>query len=389
MADRPEFPSNAHGLDPLDLAQRLIRTESVTPAGPAVFDIVEDALQAAGFAVTRMTFDSAGTPVENLFATRGSGKHLAFAGHVDVVPPGSAEAWTHAPFSAAIEGDTLYGRGSQDMKGAVAAMIVAATDWAASGAPGQVSFVITGDEEGAAVDGTAPLIAWAAERGGIDACIVGEPTSRVRLGDTIKIGRRGSMSAAVTVTGRQGHVAYQHLATSPVPELVAIAQRLLEPLDEGTAQFAPSNLEIVSIDIANPAWNVIPEAGTLRFNVRFNDLWPPETLRAELLKRIGGGGEGLAVDVAWQPSHGGAFRTKDDALIAAVTGAVEATTGVTPEATTGGGTSDARFIKDYCPVVEFGAIGDTMHQVDERTSVSELATLTRAYRAIIDAVLTA
>ena len=376
-------------LDPVDLAQRLIRAESITPAAPAAFDIVEDALTAAGFEVTRMTFDDAGTPVENLFATKGSGRHLAFAGHVDVVPPGSEEAWSHPPFGAEIVGDTLYGRGAQDMKGAVAAMIVAAADWAASDAPGRVSFVITGDEEGAAQDGTAPLIAWAAARGRIDACVVGEPTSRVTLGDTIKIGRRGSMSAEVTVTGRQGHVAYQHLAQSPVPELLAMGGRLLEPLDEGTEQFAPSNLEIVSIDVGNPAWNVIPETATLRFNVRFNDLWQPEALRAELLERIGTGGNSLQVDVTWQPSHGGAFRTKDDALIAALTGAIEATTGVTPEATTGGGTSDARFIKDYCPVVEFGGVGDTMHQVNERTSVSELRTLAAAYRAIIDAVLAA
>ncbi|ORE91959.1 succinyl-diaminopimelate desuccinylase [Stappia sp. 22II-S9-Z10] len=379
-------------LDPLPLARELIRAESVTPAGPAAFDLVESALTAAGFTVTRMMFDSGGTPIENLYAHIGTGgRHLALAGHVDVVPAGNPDAWSHAPFAAAVDGDTLYGRGAQDMKGAVAAMITAAADWAATGAPdrgeGQLSFIITGDEEGAAVDGTAPLIAWAAERTRIDAAIVGEPTSVKVLGDTIKIGRRGSMSAEVTVTGRQGHVAYQHLAASPVPALLAIGQALKVPLDDGTAQFLPTNLEIVSIDIANPAWNVIPEAGRLRFNVRFNDLWEPDALRAELIRRITGAAGDMAVDIAWQPSHGGAFRTKDDALIAAVTGAIRATTGVTPEATTGGGTSDARFIKDYCPVVEFGGVGDTMHQVNERTSIAELTRLTAAYRAIIDAVL--
>ncbi|WP_075221913.1 succinyl-diaminopimelate desuccinylase [Acuticoccus yangtzensis] len=379
-------------LDSLPLARELIRAESVTPAGPAAFDLVEGALTAAGFTVTRMMFDSAGTPIENLYAHIGTGgRHLALAGHVDVVPAGNPDAWSHAPFAASVDGDTLYGRGAQDMKGAVAAMITAAADWAATGAPdrgeGQLSFIITGDEEGAAVDGTAPLIAWAAERTRIDAAIVGEPTSVKVLGDTIKIGRRGSMSAEVTVTGRQGHVAYQHLAASPVPALLAIGQALKAPLDEGTAQFLPTNLEIVSIDIANPAWNVIPESGRLRFNVRFNDLWEPDALRAELIRRITGAAGDMAVDIAWQPSHGGAFRTKDDALIAAVTGAIRATTGVTPEATTGGGTSDARFIKDYCPVVEFGGVGDTMHQVNERTSIAELTRLTAAYRAIIDAVL--
>lgn len=387
-------------LDPLDLAQRLIRAESVTPAAPAAFDIVEQALTGAGFAVTRVTFSSAGTPVENLFATKGSGgRHLAFAGHVDVVPPGAEAAWSHGPFAASIDGDTLYGRGAQDMKGAVAAMIVAAADWAASGAPGQVSFLITGDEEGAARDGTDPLMKWAAERTRFDAAIVGEPTSRERLGDTIKIGRRGSLSGEVTVTGRQGHVAYQHLARSPVPALLAIGQALDLPLDEGTEAFLPTNLEIVSIDIGNTAWNVIPAEAKLRFNVRFNDLWTPERLMDELTRRIAEAADAasgdtpgetageIAARVDFLPHHGGAFLTRDADLIASVTGAIEATTGVRPEATTGGGTSDARFIKDYCPVVEFGAIGDTMHQVNERTSISELRTLTRAYRAIIDSVL--
>ena len=373
--------------DPLPLAQALIRAESVTPASPAVFDIVAEALDAAGFAVERVRFAEGGTPVENLYATRGSGRHLALAGHVDVVPPGADTAWTHPPFSAAVDGDTLFGRGAQDMKGAVAAMIAAATDWAADDGPGQVSFVITGDEEGAAIDGTAPLMAWCAERTTFDAALVGEPTSRRVLGDTIKVGRRGSLSATVTVHGRQGHVAYQELADSPVPSLFAIGLALKDPLDEGSDRFAPTNLEVVSVDIGNPAWNVIPARAVLRFNVRFNDHWSFETLKAELSRRITDAAPGREVDVAWERSLSEVFLTRDEALVGAVSAAVEAATGVRPEATTGGGTSDARFIKSYCPVVEFGAVGDTMHQVDERTSIAELRRLAAAYRAIIDAVL--
>lgn len=374
-------------IDVAALAADLLRIDSVTPAGPPVFDVVERALAGAGFAVTRLTFAADGTaPVENLFATKGEGRHLAFAGHVDVVPPGPAERWTHPPFAAKVDGDTLYGRGAQDMKGAVAAMIAAGADWAASGAPGRLSFLITGDEEGPAVNGTAPLVAWAAARYPLDAAIVGEPTSRERLGDTIKVGRRGSLSATVTVTGRQGHVAYQHLAKNPVPELLAVAQALLVPLDGGNARFAPSNLEIVSVDVGNPAWNVVPGAASLRFNVRFSDTWTPSLLMNALERRIVTAAPHATVATVFEPaSH--AFLTRDEALIAAVTAAVAATTGVTPEATTGGGTSDARFIKDFCPVVEFGAVGDTMHQVDERTSVTDLRRLASAYRAVAGAVL--
>jgi len=374
--------------DPLPVAIDLIRAESVTPAGPAVFDVVEKALSAAGFAVERVTFAAQGTaPVENLFATRGSGRHLAFAGHVDVVPPGPAEGWTRPPFGAVLEGDTLYGRGAQDMKGAVAAMIAAAADWAADGGPGRLSFLVTGDEEGPSVNGTRPLVAWAAERFPMDACIVGEPTSRTRLGDTIKIGRRGTLSGTVTVRGRQGHVAYQHLADNPVPALLAIGQALLAPLDEGTDAFEPTNLEIVSVDVGNPAWNVIPAAATLRFNVRFNDLWTSATLADALRGRIAAAAAGADATVTFEPNPGESFLTRDEALIEAVTHAVARTTNVAPEATTGGGTSDARFIKDHCPVLEFGAVGDTMHQADERTSVAELRRLAAAYRAIVDAVL--
>lgn len=372
--------------DPVALAEALIRAESVTPAGPAVFDVVEAALRDAGFAVERLTFAEDGSaPVENLFATRGEGRHLALAGHVDVVPPGPREAWTHDPFGAVTVGDTLYGRGAQDMKGGVAAMIAAAARWSARGDPGRISFLITGDEEGVAINGTRPLVAWCAERHPIDAAIVGEPTSREVLGDTIKVGRRGSISGAVRVRGVQGHVAYPEKASNPIPVLFAIGEALLVPLDDGNAHFAPSNLEIVSVDVGNPAFNVIPAEATLRFNVRANDEWTVETLKAHLAERI----RAVAPDaaLAWHPGASGAFRTADPELLGRISAAVSAATGVTPEATTGGGTSDARFIKDHCPVVEFGAVGSTMHQIDERTSVTELRALCDAYGAIIDAVL--
>jgi len=374
--------------DPLPIAEALIRAESVTPAGPAAFDVVAGALSGAGFSVERVTFAAEGTqPVENLFATRGTGRHLAFAGHVDVVPPGPLEAWTHPPFAAVREGDTLFGRGAQDMKGAVAAMIAAAVDWAEEGGRGQLSFLLTGDEEGPSINGTRALMAWATERTRFDACIVGEPTSRSVLGDTIKVGRRGTLSGAVTVDGRQGHVAYQHLAFNPIPTLLSVGQALLAPLDEGTEAFLPTNLEIVSVDVGNAAWNVIPARATLRFNVRFNDIWTSVTLARELERRVADAAGDAAVRLDWEPNPGEAFLTRDDALVDAVSRAVARTTNVAPEATTGGGTSDARFIKDYCPVVEFGAVGDTMHQVDERTSVDELRRLAAAYRAIVDAVL--
>lgn len=374
-------------VDPISLAKALIAAESVTPAAGEVFDVAERALAQAGFTVTRITFQAEGTPaVENLYATRGSGRHLAFAGHLDVVPPGPLEDWDTPPFDPAIDGDTLSGRGAVDMKGGVAAMIAAGADWAQSGAEGQVSFVITGDEEGPAVNGTLPLMQWCAERTRFDGCIVGEPTSRTRLGDTIKVGRRGSLSGTVVVGGRQGHVAYQHAAHNPVPECLAIGAALNASLDDGTDEFAPSNLEIVSVDVGNTAWNVIPPSIALRFNVRFNDIWTVESLQAELSARIKAAAPDADATISFLPSFG-AFLTRDTALIEAVSDAVEASTGVRPEATTGGGTSDARFIKDFCPVVEFGDVGTTMHQVNERTSIAQLRALTTAYRTIIDRVL--
>lgn len=376
-------------VDPAALAQALIRAESVTPAGPAAFDVVETALAGAGFAVERMIFAEDGTaPVENLFATKGSGgRHLAFAGHVDVVPTGPREAWTHDPFGGTIDGDTLHGRGAQDMKGGVAAMIAAAAAWDGAPGSGRISFLITGDEEGRALNGTRPLVAHVAARDPIDATILGEPTSRAVLGDTIKIGRRGSVSCEVTVTGVQGHVAYQEKAHNPVPALLSIGQALLEPLDSGSEAFAPSNLEIVSVDIGNTAFNVIPAAARLRFNVRINDRWTLATLKDMLDARIAAAAPDITLSVDWQAGASEAFYNPDTALIERVTDAIHRTTGVRPEATTGGGTSDARFIKNHCPVLEFGAVGSMMHQINEQTSLAELRRLADTYRAIIDAVL--
>lgn len=377
-------------IDPVTLCQALVRAESVTPAGPAAFDVAEAALSSAGFTVERMTFGGAdgSVPVENLFATKGSGgRHLAFAGHVDVVPPGPADKWDIAPFSGLVEGDTLYGRGAQDMKGGVAAMIAAAARWDGAPGTGRISFLITGDEEGRALNGTKPLVAAIAARDPIDAAILGEPTSRAVLGDTIKIGRRGSVSAEVKVTGVQGHVAYQEKAQNPMPALLAIGQALLEPLDEGSQTFAPSNLEIVSIDVGNPVFNVIPAEATLRFNVRVNDRWTVASLKETLDARIEKAAGDIAFSVHWVDGASGAFHNPDEALIARVSDAIHRATGIRPEATTGGGSSDARFIKDHCPVLEFGAVGSMMHQTNEKTSVSELRRLADTYREIIDAVL--
>ncbi|MEM8552180.1 MAG: succinyl-diaminopimelate desuccinylase [Pseudomonadota bacterium] len=375
--------------DPVELASALIRAESVTPAGPEAFDICERALSAAGFAVERMVFaEREAAPVENLYATAGNdGRHIALAGHVDVVPPGPDGNWSHPPFSAAVDGDTLYGRGAQDMKGAVAAMICAAAMHLQSGGTGRISLLITGDEEGPAINGTRPLARWCSERTTFDAALVGEPTSREVLGDTIKIGRRGSLTGAITVHGRQGHVAYQHLADNPVPALLACGQALLEPLDLGSDDFAPSNLEITTIDVGNPAHNVIPGEAMLRFNVRFNDRWTLAKLKDALAARVRRAAATADVTISWQAGESDVFLTRDDDVIEKVSAAVQEATGVLPEATTGGGTSDARFLKDYCPVIEFGAVGSTMHQVDERTSVTELRRLTEAYRAIIARLL--
>ncbi len=383
------------------LLSALIRAETVTPAAAPALEVLETVLSSAGFDVHRPVFSHANTPdVENLFATIGSGsRHLTLAGHVDVVPTGDAGAWRHPPFAAAIEEGHLYGRGAVDMKGGLAAMVIAAVDFlAARGADfdGRISFLVTGDEEGPAINGTAKLLEWAVARGErFSAALVGEPTSATTLGDQIKVGRRGSYSATLTVHGRQGHAAYPEKADNPVRGLLPLLQALLVPLDEGSDRFQPSTLEIVSLDIGNPAWNVIPAEVAARFNSRFNDHWTAQTLEAEIRARLArAAGEtalrpGARDPVKWtlhaEPTVSNVFLTDDPEWIECVSGAVRTVSGKTPALATGGGTSDARFIKDYCPVVEFGPVGTTMHQIDECIPLDELDDTKRIYEAVLEA----
>lgn len=385
--------------DPIANLQTLIRCPSVTPAEGGALSALETMLTPLGFAVERVMATDEDTPdIENLYARLGGdGPHLMFAGHTDVVPVGDAGAWTHPPFAAEIAGGEMFGRGAVDMKGGIACFIAAiARHVEKNGAPkGSVSFLITGDEEGPAINGTIKLLQWAAAKGEHwDACVVGEPTNPDRLSDMIKIGRRGSLSGKITVNGVQGHAAYPHLADNPVRGILQLTQALLDPpFDQGTADFQPSNLEVTSVDVGNPATNVIPAKATASFNIRFNDTWTAETLQAEIAgrlqraaadTRLRPGREPVSYQLAWaeRPSH--VFLTRNNALIDSLSGAIEKVTGQMPKLSTTGGTSDARYIKDYCPVVEFGLVGQTMHMVDERVAVADLETLTRIYETFIE-----
>ncbi len=373
------------------IARDLIRCPSVTPAEGGALTTLENLLKSAGFSVTRETFRDEDTPdVENLFATIGSGKpHFVFAGHTDVVPAGAEGDWSHGPFDGEIADGVLFGRGAVDMKGGIAAFAAAAIDLVQETGPdfgGTISFLITGDEEGPAVNGTVKLLEWAKDQGHeFDACIVGEPTNPEKMGDAIKIGRRGSLSGIVTVTGVQGHVAYPHLADNPLPGLVRLLAALdaLE-LDQGNSRFQPSNLEIVTVDVGNPAFNVTPARAEARFNIRYNDEWTLETLKAKVVETLEAVDLGsLGLDIQFKRDASESFLTRDDMLIATLSDAVEAETGRTPELSTGGGTSDARFIKNYCPVVEFGLVGQTMHKVDERVAVGDLDQLAAIYKRFL------
>ena len=357
-------------------------------------------LKPLGFAVERPVFSEPGTAdVENLYARRpGNGPHLMFAGHTDVVPPGDLSAWTHPPFAADIHGGEIYGRGAADMKGGIACFVAAVARRIERNAAlqGSLSLLITGDEEAAAINGTVKLLAWASGRGERwDAAIVGEPTNPERLGDMIKIGRRGSVSGVVTVSGRQGHAAYPHQADNPVRGAVTLAAALLDPpFDSGTGDFQPTNLEITSIDVGNPAANVIPATATLAFNIRFNDSWTAETVQAEVHNRLDrasrrknyrrGRAEPIGFELSWPHRPSPVFLTRNDALVETLSGSVESVTGKRPALSTSGGTSDARFIKDYCPVVEFGLVSKTIHMVDERASLTDLETLTDIYDRFLD-----
>jgi succinyl-diaminopimelate desuccinylase len=377
--------------DPLDIARNLLRCPSVTPEEGGALSYLAGVLQAAGFAVHRMTFSEPGAAdVENLYARFGRGEpHLMFAGHTDVVPPGDPKAWSHDPFAAEIVDGVLYGRGAVDMKGAIACKLAAVLDFLAAKGPafkGSISFLITGDEEGIAVNGTIKLLKWAAERGEkFSHCILGEPGNVAELGDTIKLGRRGSQNGVLVVTGKQGHVAYPHRADNPVRGLVKIMTALMdEPLDKGSDHFDPSNLEFTSIDIGNPTVNLIPGEAKARFNIRFNDCHSYASLKALVEKRAAAAAGKAKWRIDWEPSNADVFYTEPGEFTDRVVGAVLEATGKKPVLSTSGGTSDARFIKDYCPVVEFGLVGTTMHAANEQVPVADLTALTAVYRKILD-----
>lgn len=368
--------------DPTALAQALIRRPSVTPADAGAMDLVQGWLERLGFACRRMASEG----IENLYARRGTtGSNLAFAGHLDVVPPGDAAAWSAGPFDGEVRDGVLLGRGAADMKGGVAAWIAAVAR--AGEVDGSLSLLITGDEEGVAEHGTRHMVrVLQAEGEQIDACLVGEPTSVAALGDMVKVGRRGSFYATITVEGVEGHVAYPHRAANPVPVLVALAHRLAsERLDEGFPEFQASNLELTDLEVGNPVRNVIPPRASLKLSVRFNPNWTGEKLHARLQAtcdeaRAAFPGGRITLE---SRTSGEAFLTGDVPFTRVVAEAVREATGREPELSTSGGTSDARFIRALCPVVEFGLVGATMHKVDEQVRVADLERLTAAYEGVI------
>lgn len=372
------------------LTRELIRCPSVTPADAGALDVVERALKAAGFETHRIVFSAPGTPdIDNLFAKIGSGApHLAFAGHTDVVPTGDVARWRFDPFAAEVSDGRVYGRGASDMKGAIAAFVAAALRYVERhGAPqGTLSLLITGDEEGPSINGTVKLLEWARARGErFDHCIVGEPSNVSTLGDMIKIGRRGSLNGRIRVIGKQGHVAYPQRAENPAPIIARIVAALSgHELDKGTTHFERSNLEFSTIDIGNPAVNVIPGEARAQFNVRFNDSWTHDSLKERILQVIGDAAPGANVEVEFPPSNAHSFITKPGAFTELVVDAVRQATGLTPELSTTGGTSDARFIVNYCPVLEFGLTNETIHAVDENARVADIDGLCAVYARIIE-----
>jgi succinyl-diaminopimelate desuccinylase len=377
--------------DPVAIARDLIRCRSVTPEEGGALAYLQDLLARAGFTAHRAAFAEPGTaPIDNLYARIGTAKpNLVFAGHTDVVPPGNEGAWSHPPFAGEIVQDRLYGRGAVDMKGGIACFVAAALDYVAAngGKPrGSISLLITGDEESIAVNGTVKLLQWAAERGeSFDHCILGEPSNVEVVGDTIKAGRRGSLNGTLIVTGRQGHVAYPERGENPIRGLVTLITALEAPLDEGSEHFAPSNLEFTSVDVGNATVNLIPGEARARFNIRYNDRHSQTALKTLIERRAQAAAAGrVRYSFEWQPSNAEVFVTKPGPFTELATAAIAEVTGRQPKLSTSGGTSDARFIKDYCPVLEFGLVGRTMHQVDECTPVQDLLTLTTIYRRIIE-----
>ncbi|MGE0237500.1 MAG: succinyl-diaminopimelate desuccinylase [Parvibaculaceae bacterium] len=379
--------------DPLPLLEDLIRCPSVTPAEAGALDCLAAYLTAAGFQCERLVFSERGTPdVDNLFARFGKGSpHLCFAGHVDVVPPGRLEDWAAPPFSAHQEGGFIYGRGAADMKGSIAAFATAAADAVRSGVfTGSLSLLITGDEEGPAINGTRKVLAWMKENGHVpDHCIVGEPTSAEKLGDTIKIGRRGSLTVGVAIAGTQGHVAYPDKADNPIPKLARLVDRLsAHKFDDGNDRFDPTTLAFTTFDVGNPAVNVIPARAQARFNIRFNTEQTHETLMAVVQDICQSVASEMGGSFTLDFTHGAeAFITEPGAFVGVMIDAIEAETGVHAKLSTSGGTSDARFIKDFCPVLEFGPPNTTIHQVNEAITIADLRDLAGIYRAVIEAYL--
>jgi len=380
--------SSASTVDPVRLLTDLIRCASVTPAEAGVFDVLERALTPLGFTVTRLRFEGGGSyPVDNLFATRGggaghNGPHLLFNGHTDVVPPGDRALWTHEPFGAEVVDDVLYGRGAVDMKSGVAAFVAALAE---APADARISLAITNDEEADGINGTARILEWAAEQGHrFDFAIVGEPSATATAGDLIKIGRRGSLNGRIVVNGVQGHVAYPHKALNPLPVAAGLVTALSGTLDDGSEHFPASNLEFTSIDVGNTVTNVIPATVTLRFNVRYNDKWTPESLEEAVREGIESqDDEGCTIvfDVMGTPSR--SFLSPLGGGVQSLVETITAATGRAPELSTGGGTSDARFIAQYCPVVECGLPGPTMHKADECVPLSDVRALTSLYGAFL------
>ncbi len=385
---------------PTEFLQNLIRCPSVTPNEGGALDYLQVELAKLGFEVHRVVFSDENTPdVDNLYARMGTkAPHICFAGHTDVVPVGNEKDWSKPPFEAEVVEGEMIGRGAVDMKGGIACFMAAVEAHISKyGKPeGSISFLITGDEEGPSINGTDKLLKWASERGEkFDACIVGEPSNSTKIGDTIKNGRRGSLSGKLIVHGVQGHAAYPHLADNPVRGLMDLLDSLLAtPFDQGTDEFQPTNLEVTSVDVGNPAANVIPASASAIFNVRFNDTWAGSSMVEEINKRFEQGAAKAKIrkgknhpvkySIEWIGRVSPVFLTMDERLIKILMAAIRSVTGSLPNLSTGGGTSDARFIKDYCAVVEFGLIGQTMHQVDERVSLEDLEILTNIYTEFLD-----
>jgi succinyl-diaminopimelate desuccinylase len=377
-------------MDPVDLARALIRCPSVTPKDEGALDTLQAALKPLGFTCHRLRFEADGAaPVDNLYARIGTqAPNFCFAGHTDVVPPGDASLWRHDPFAAEVRDGVLYGRGAADMKSAIAAFVHAASRHLGEHAlEGSISLLITGDEEGPAINGTPKMLDWLKARGErLDHCIVGEPTSTVHAGDTLKIGRRGSLTARIAVTGVQGHVGYPHKARNPIPAMAALIERLSSHvIDEGTEHFEKSTLSFTTVDVGNPAGNVIPAEARAQLNIRFNDLQSPAKLKAWIESEADAVSKRSGCAIALHFEVGGnVFLTKPGPFVTLVSDATDRVTGAPPALSTTGGTSDARFIRNHCPVAELGLPGGTMHKTDECVAVAEIHRLSDIYKAVLE-----